>query len=223
MKATLSILGLHKATEGAIWDDLAVPEGVDQDVLVMSILAECAELEVLYPEPATMGTIIGLWSAAELPIWRKLYETTQLDYNPLWNKDALITETESRDHVSRDAGSENETFRSEGSSSRSQNDAATQTGQVSAYDATDFQNRDKTSTSADSTEHVVADNENRTDRSSNRETVDGDSRTFEHRETGNIGITSSQELVRQQREVVQFNIYDYIVQSFKRRFCLLVY
>lgn len=223
MKATLSILGLHKATEGAIWDELSVPEGIDQDVLVMSILAECAELEVLYPEPATMETVIGLWSAAELPIWRELYETTQLEYNPLWNKDALITETESRDHVSRDAGSENETFRSEGSSSRSQNDAATQTGQVSAYDATDFQNRDKTSTSADSTEHVVADNENRTDRSSNRETVDGDSRTFEHRETGNIGITSSQELVRQQREVVQFNIYDYIVQSFKRRFCLLVY
>lgn len=223
MKATLSILGLHNATEGAIWDDLVVPTGVNGDVLVMSILAECAELEVLYPEPATMGTVIGLWSAAELPIWRKLYETTQLEYNPLWNKDALITETENRDHVSRDAGSENETFRSEGSSSRSQNDAATQTGQVSAYDATDFQNRDKTSTSADSTEHVVADNENRTDRSSNRETVDGDSRTFEHRETGNIGITSSQELVRQQREVVQFNIYDYIVNSFKRRFCLLVY
>ena len=223
MKATLSILGLHKATEGAIWDELSIPEGVDQDVLVMSILAECAELEVLYPEPATMETVIGLWSAAELPVWRKLYETTQLEYNPLWTKDALITETESRDHVSRDAGSENETFRSEGSSSRSQNDAATQTGQVSAYDATDFQNRDKTSTSADSTEHVVADNENRTDRSSNRETVDSDSRTFEHRETGNIGITSSQELVRQQREVVQFNIYDYIVQSFKRRFCLLVY
>lgn len=223
MKATLSILGLHKATEGAIWDELSVPEGVDQDVLVMSILAECAELEVLYPEPATMGTVIGLWSAAELPVWRKLYETTQFDYNPIWNKDGTVTETESRDHVSRDAGSENETFRSEGSSSRSQNDAATQTGQVSAYDATDFQNRDKTSTSADSTEHVVADNENRTDRSSNRETVDGDSRTYERRETGNIGVTTTQQMIKEEREVDQFNIYDYIVQSFKRRFCLLVY
>ena len=223
MRATMSILGLHNATEGAIWDELVVPEGIDQDVLVMSILAECAELEVLYPEPATMGTVIGLWSAAELPIWRKLYESTTFDYNPIWNKDATITETESRDHVSRDAGSENETFRSEGSSSRSQNDAATQTGQVSAFDATDFQNSDKTSTSADSTEHVVADNENRTDRSTNRETVDGDSRTYERREFGNIGITSSQELIERQREVVQFNIYEYIVQSFKRRFCLLVY
>lgn len=223
MKATLSILGLHKATEGAIWDELSVPEGVDQDVLVMSILAECAELEVLYPEPATMGTVIGLWSAAELPVWRKLYETTQLVYNPIWNKDGTVTETESRDHVSRDAGSENETFRSEGSSSRSQNDAATQTGQVSAYDATDFQNRDKTSTSADSTEHVVADNENRTDRSSNRETVDGDSRTYERRETGNIGVTTTQQMIKEEREVDQFNIYDYITQSFKRRFCLLVY
>ena len=223
MKATLSILGLHKATEGAIWDELSVPEGVDQDVLVMSILAECAELEVLYPEPGTMKAVIGLWSAAELPIWRKLYETTQLHYNPIWNKDGTVTETESRDHVSRDAGSENETFRSEGSSSRSQNDAATQTGQVSAYDATDFQNRDKTSTSADSTEHVVADNENRTDRSSNRETVDGDSRTYERRETGNIGVTTTQQMIKEEREVDQFNIYDYITQSFKRRFCLLVY
>ena len=223
MKATMSILGLYNYTNGDVFDEIVLPEGVDRDVLVMSILAECAELEVLYPEPATMGTVIGLWSAAELPIWRKLYETTVLDYNPIWNKDGTVTETESRDHVSRDAGSENETFRSEGSSSRSQNDAATQTGQVSAFDATDFQNRDKTSTSADSTEHVVADNENRTDRSSNRETVDGDSRTYERRETGNIGVTTTQQMIKEEREVDQFNIYDYIVQSFKRRFCLLVY
>lgn len=223
MEATLSILGLYNYTNGDVFDEMVLPVGIDRDVLVMSILAECAELEVLYPEPATMGTVIGLWSAAELPIWRKLYETTQFDYNPIWNKDGTVTETESRDHVSRDAGSENETFRSEGSSSRSQNDAATQTGQVSAFDATDFQNRDKTSTSADSTEHVVADNENRTDRSSNRETVDGDSRTYERRETGNIGVTTTQQMIKEEREVDQFNIYDYIVQSFKRRFCLLVY
>ena len=95
MKATMSILGLHNATDGAIWDDLVVPTGINGDVLVMSILAECAELEVLYPEPATMGTVIGLWSAAELPVWRKLYETTQFDYNPIGNKDGTVTLTSS--------------------------------------------------------------------------------------------------------------------------------
>lgn len=223
MRATMSVLGLFKYTDADIFRFFNVPDGVDQGIAIQEILFNCAELEVIYPKPETMQIAIGSWSAAESDVWRKLYETTQFDYNPIWNKDGTVTETESRDHVSRDAGSENETFRSEGSSSRSQNDAATQTGQVSAYDATTFQDRDKTSTSADSTEHVVADNENRTDRSTNRETVDGDSRTYERRETGNIGVTTTQQMIKEEREVDKFNIYDYIVESFKRRFCLLVY
>ena len=223
MKAILSIRGIHNYTQGRIWNNFDVPDAISKEYLIMQIVQECAELEILYPDEFYLTRAIGWWSHGEKKIWEKLYNTTVLDYNPIWNKDGTVTETENRDHVSRDAGSENETFRSEGSSSRSQNDAATQTGQVSAFDATDFQNRDKTSTSADSTEHVVADNENRTDRSSNRETVDGDSRTYERRETGNIGVTTTQQMIKEEREVDQFNIYDYIVRSFKRRFCLLVY
>ena len=41
--------------------------------------------------------------------------------------------------------------------------------------------------------------------------------------TGNIGVTSTQSLIKEQREVVQFNIMDYIINDFKNRFCLLVY
>lgn len=43
------------------------------------------------------------------------------------------------------------------------------------------------------------------------------------RRTGNIGVTSTQQLIQQEREVAQFNTTDYIVKSFKRRFCLMVY
>ena len=49
------------------------------------------------------------------------------------------------------------------------------------------------------------------------------SETHSTRRTGNIGITSSQELVQRERDVAQFNIYKYIVDSFKKRFCILVY
>ena len=295
MEATLSILGLHNATNGAVWDDLTVPDGIDQDVLIMSILVECAELEVLYPRPDTMKTAIGLWSVAERPIWGKLYETTILNYNPIWNKDGTVVEKESKSHIgvdngvgdgsenlSRigvdngadessesenrigiDDGAGNETFRSEGSSSRNQSDSASKSGdstqQVSAYDATTFQNREKVDTSesssGESTEHVIADNENQTvrdneqnaynatdrrsdqskkydsynadsrdyERTDDRDTYDADERTYERRETGNIGVTTTQQMIKEEREVDQFNIYDYIVQSFKRRFCLLVY
>ena len=49
------------------------------------------------------------------------------------------------------------------------------------------------------------------------------SETHTTRRTGNIGVTSSQELIERERAVDQFNIYKYIVDSFKKRFCVLVY
>ena len=49
------------------------------------------------------------------------------------------------------------------------------------------------------------------------------SETHTTRRTGNIGVTSSQELIERERSVAQFNIYKYIVDSFKKRFCILVY
>lgn len=46
---------------------------------------------------------------------------------------------------------------------------------------------------------------------------------LEELEQGNIGVTTSQQMVEAERELVKFNIYDYIIESFKCRFCILVY
>ena len=40
---------------------------------------------------------------------------------------------------------------------------------------------------------------------------------------GNIGVTTTQQMINEQREVVKFNISDYIIESFIKRFCLLIY
>ena len=40
---------------------------------------------------------------------------------------------------------------------------------------------------------------------------------------GNQGITSTQQLIKEEREVSQFSLYDIIISEFKTRFCLLVY
>ena len=263
MRATMSILGLHNFTNGAVWDELTLPEGIDRDTVIGNILLDCAELEVIYPDPDIMTSAIGLWSAAERDSWKKLYETTQFDYNPIWNKDGTVTETENTSRLHKELGGDqesenstqlhkelggdnetsNESFSSEGSSSRTQADAADQVTQVSAYDASTFQNRDKNMTEAESTEHVVADNANTTDRATDRtvdrdnmasndrlasrqvdrDNMDVDDRYYERRETGNIGVTTTQQMIMEEREVDKFHIDDYIVNSFKRRFCLLVY
>lgn len=40
---------------------------------------------------------------------------------------------------------------------------------------------------------------------------------------GNIGITTTQQMIQQERDIVQFSIFDFIVDDFKMDFCLLVY
>lgn len=148
---------------------------IDKKVLIETICFQNAELELLYTDPDTVRQMIGLWSVSSQYSWKKLAKTLYLEYNPLWNKDALITE-----HEEGESGSE------------AQED-------VAAYNSSSFEPRNKSTGSADS------------------------SRDYERRETGNIGITSSMELVRQERDVADFNIYDRISADFRNRFCLMVY
>ena len=49
----------------------------------------------------------------------------------------------------------------------------------------------------------------------------GETRT--RTESGNIGVTSTQSMIREEREVSDFSIYKVITQDFKEEFCLLVY
>lgn len=56
-----------------------------------------------------------------------------------------------------------------------------------------------------------------------RDTTDTGTITIERTETGNIGITTTQHMIKEQREVVQFNIIDVIIKDFIDRFCLKVY
>lgn len=41
--------------------------------------------------------------------------------------------------------------------------------------------------------------------------------------SGNIGVTTTQKMIEEQREIVNYCVYDVIIDSFQRRFCLLVY
>lgn len=42
-------------------------------------------------------------------------------------------------------------------------------------------------------------------------------------EQGNIGVTTTQQMIKEQRESVMFSLYDVIMQDFKHEFCVMVY
>lgn len=249
-RPTLSVWGLYNFDNG-LFDNLTVPTGVDKNTVVDNILLECAELETIYPALPFLKIAIGKWSDKELPVWTKLYETTQFDYNPIYNKDATYSDTdlETRNLAgyshSSASSSNTETHnltntKTNALTDQLTNDLAgskTDTNSVSAYDANTWQNREKlesstTDTGTATTTHTgtetIKDTGTLSNSGSGLGTVNStDTGTVKHeitrREYGNIGVTTTQAMIREERDIDKFNIVDYIVESFKQRFCILVY
>ena len=40
---------------------------------------------------------------------------------------------------------------------------------------------------------------------------------------GNIGVTTTQKMIREEREIAEFNIYDRMIKDFMDRFCIMVF
>ena len=191
-------MGLYQF-DSSIFNVMALPDGVDRDIVTSQLLTECAELEIMLPDPDVFKTSLKYWSQSQLPIWTKLYESTQFEYNPIWNKDGTITETRELDKTDTET-------RNLASSANT-----TTTGRVAGYNSNTLQTQDQAEAHGTGTDTGTV-----TDVTDHNETI---TRT----ETGNIGVTSTQSLIKEQRDVVQFDIYKYIVQSFKSMYCLGVY
>lgn len=170
----LSIMGLYNY-DPTIFELLELPESLDKVACINTILIQNAELGLLYTDPKIMKILIGNWSTGSQYAWNKLAATLELEYNPIWNKDGVITETE----------------RTEGTGEGVQ--------QVSAFDSQNFENRGKDTASSTG------------------------ERTFERVEQGNIGVTTTQAMIKEERAVADYNIYDVIASDFKNRFCVMVY
>lgn len=54
-------------------------------------------------------------------------------------------------------------------------------------------------------------------------TTDTGTITTTRTEQGNIGVTTTQQMIKEEREIQEFNMIGYITESFKHRFCLMVY
>lgn len=233
--ATLSILGMYNY-DPTIFDGLIIPTAADitdeaekvtdpfvpdKPTLINYICMECAELELVYSSAVTLANMIAVWSAVHLPEWKQLYNTMLYKYNPIWNKDGLYKETRDLD------GKNDRTANLDVTDTRTYTNLKdVQTGNVehmiTGYDSNAY---------SANTKDVMNDVTNtRSGEDKNVQKITGtdkyyteDNGTITREESGNIGVTMTQEMIRQQRDVVQFNLYDYIAQSFKQQFCVMVY
>ena len=212
--AMMSILNLYNY-DSNIFSGLALPDGMDKDNTIDNILLECAELSLVYTDPVFMRKAIKQWSDKEQKIWGKLWATENLVYNPIWNVDGTVTETETFER------NKNNNIDRATSSGETTSDDVDQTtiDSVTGYNSTAWQDHTKSVVDSD---RDIRRNISGTDNVDEEESEDSE-RSLETRRTGNIGVTTTQSMIREEREVAQFNTIDYITQSFKKRFCVMVY
>lgn len=209
--------------DDTIMDSFTVPDGIDRQLALDTIYQRCGLTPLYHPDPAWLKFYVGRWCSKNAKTWEELYKTTIQDYNPIYNYDRTEETTDTRSGTRK---------LSEDTSSNTK-----QNGDTSVTD-----------TSSDSSEHTIsADNsdsyepgykdvssrqDTQTSESSNHVDVTGDravdettDETYLHklRAYGNIGVTTTQEMLEAQRKVVRYNIYNEIADSFKEEFCLYIY
>lgn len=228
MRARLDLLGIYQF-DNTVLDLLELPEDedgnelIDRDILKDNLLMDTAEMEILYPDASFLKLAIGSWSKKQAPIWKELYDTTVLEYNPIWNVDGTVVEE--RDLAGTDYRTDDHTTERthDDQMERTHDDSVTTDVSTYGYNSSTAAPTDKSEASHDGTitdahTGTITDTDTGT---INHDTTDTGSITTTRQ--GNIGITSTQSLIKEQRDVVQFNIMDYIINDFKNRFCLLVY
>lgn len=179
----------------SLFSGCTFPSSLDRDNLITRIILRAGEFEVLYSNPEFMRDAITSWSKSYYRTFEKWANAYFEDYRPLENYnrteiwDDKVDNTDTTEAHSDTGG--------------------TTTDKVSAYDASDFVNKDQ-STSDSSTD------------SNGSSVLDGKTHHEGHL-YGNIGVTTSQQMLESEYEVARFNIYEQIADLFIKEFCICVY
>ena len=166
-KAWLSIRGLYDY-DATIFDDVNFPGALDKSVIVDKILADNAELGLVYTDPYRIRELLRIWSKTHENAFQRIYTALTEEYNPIHNYDR------------------NEEWEDKGEAVNG----------VMGYNSESFTDA------------------NRMDSGTTRK----------GRAWGNIGVTTSAQMIQGEIDIRTQNTYAQIISdSFRAEFCIMVY
>ncbi len=173
--STRDLMGLFPA----LFDGLSVPEGVDRELTINTILAETDGLSIAWIHGPYVAEMIRVWSERRTPAWARMWKALTEQYNPLHNFDRYEEWDDSRQNVAETDSRQS----------------------VSAYNTPD---------------EVPA--SSNTARGNSTDKAQHSGHLY-----GNIGITTSVQMLEGELNVRKNDFYNLIASEFIERFCLLIY
>lgn len=266
-KITLIGLENYLNPQRSVFDNLVIPEGIEKDVLIGSIVLRCQEFELLYSDPEFMIDAVNIWSRKNYWTFDKWVKALSIEYDPLYNYDRTeeYTDTHSGDFSKSGSGTSSNSSDYTRTDNLSQADDHTRTDNLSQSD--DHTRTDNLSSTLTHSEkafndaNLVASSQDGTSDSgtqrmagtvSNSGTqrnagtitntgtqrnAGSDNGTMSNSENGtdaytnihkarlfgNIGVTTSQQMLQSELDIARWNLYEHIADLFCQEFCVMVY
>ena len=244
--AKITMIGLETALaykNESLFDLMNLPAGIDKDVVEGNILMEGGEFEVLYANPDFMKQMIGIWTQKHYRTFNKWIKALNIEYSPLENYDRMEewtdtgSETSNRKNDGTLTDTSNGTVHAEGNehtSGNASNISESDTeNKVSAFDSSSYQpenmSENNNTTHSENNEQVTNSNDTTTTNHTNGSTSNNEdysqNTTGLHtgRTHGNIGVTTSQQMLQSELDIARFNIVQQITDLFLQEFCIMIY
>ena len=213
--------------DDTLFDGMVLPEGVDKDLVIDTIMQKYGDSPLDHEDPAYLKYYIPVWSKRNLDSWTKLFATLSFDYNPLENAllDETTEETRNIDRKQDRTGTASTENSGTTGVDNTINGNTTAEHLVSAENASDYQPDNKDMGTDQTTSEQTTTVNQTTDTDSTENTTEQTAETVKtiYNRHGSIGVVTPQNMIQQEREVDKFVIYDYIADSFRDAFCLLLY
>ena len=213
---------------GDLFVNLTLPTGIDKDILTNNILLKGADFEVMYSDPFFLQEAIGMWSGKWQRTFEKWVDALAIDYNPLENYDRKEDWSDTLNKgvktlARRDSGN-TRTF--DNSDTTTPGTTITEETKVSAYDSSTYQPKQEVTTTPSGQGDVLSHSGTIKDEygegSSGSETEN--SKTVrDGRIHGNIGVTTSQQMLEAELKIAAWNLYEHITDLFLEEFVIPIY
>lgn len=214
-KAKITLLGFYNYDD-TLFNSIQLPTGIDKDTLVNNILLECGEFEVLYANYTFYKNAVEHFFLLNFDLFKRWIDALNLEYNPLENYDRIEHWQDDFDGKTNTSGN----VSNQGNTTDTSSGSTTQNNNISSFDSNELVSDTQSTGSATN---------NASTQSTNSETSAGqelkdDSSVHNGRVHGNIGVTTSQQMLESELELRQkWQIIKIITEMFMRELVIAVY
>lgn len=208
--------------EPTLFDDAEIDSRINRQTMTNAIIMRCGTLQPIYIDTRTFKIMINTFFATKKRTITKLLDSEMFEYNPIENynmREKVVdshtgTDTQEFGHVL-------DTKYTPNLNSKQVNTPNTVVEEtVSAFNSGGYSPAKKSAHSGtDTTENNQTGNAtNNETNSGNDKTIYDNTHTVNTERSGNIGVTTSQQMIEQERKVAVFSVYEWIAVEFENEF-----